>query len=144
MTDNHDVARLLYELGALSERLDDRTRRFRANAYRRAAATVAGLTEDVFALSIEELTALPGVGAGTAARIDEFRRTGTIERLEHLRALDPYGAEELLRVPGLGPTTVVKLRDALDVRDVAGLRAALDAERVRTVRVRTCHRATAA
>jgi DNA polymerase (family 10) len=133
-TDNHRVARLLYELGALSQRLDDRSRRFRANAYRRAADTVANLDADVLALTAEELTALPGVGAGTAARIDELRRTGTIARLEELRALDPYGAEELLRVPGLGPRTVARLRDALDVRDIAGLRAALASERVRTVR----------
>lgn len=133
-TGNQRVARLLYELGALSERLDDRSRRFRANAYRRAADTVANLDEDVLALTVEELTALPGVGPGTAARIDEVRRTGTIGRLEELRALDPYGAEELLRVPGLGPRNVARLRDALDVRDVAGLRAALDAQRVRTVR----------
>jgi DNA polymerase (family 10) len=134
VTGNDDVARLLYELGALSERLDDRSRRFRANAYRRAAATVAGLADDVLALSVDELTDLPGVGAGTAARIDEVRRTGTIARLEQLRSLDPHGAEELLRVPGLGPTTVAKLRDTLGVRDVAGLRAALAAEQVRTVR----------
>ena len=133
-TDNHRVARLLYELGALSERLDDRSRRFRANAYRRAADTVATLDEDVLALTVEQLTALPGVGAGTAARIDELRRTGTVARLDELRALDPYGAEELLRVPGLGPRKVARLRDALDVRDIAGLRAALDAQRVRTVR----------
>ena len=133
-TDNHRVARLLYELGALSERLDDRSRRFRANAYRRAADTVASTDEAVLGMTVEELTALPGVGPGTAARIDELRRTGTIARLDELRALDPYGAEELLRVPGLGPRTVARLRDALDVHDVAGLRAALDAQRVRTVR----------
>jgi DNA polymerase (family 10) len=133
-TDNHRVARLLYELGALSERLGERSHRFRANAYRRAADTVAGLDTDVLALTVDELTALPGVGPGTAARIDEIRRTGTIARLTELRALDPYGAEELLRVPGLGPRTVARLRDALDVRDLAGLHAALDAERVRTVR----------
>ena len=132
--DNQHVARLLHELGALSERLDDRSRRFRADAYRRAADTVADLTEDVLALSVDQLTALPGVGPGTAARIDEIRRTGTIARLEELRALDPFGAEELLRVPGLGPRTVARLRDTLGVRDIAGLRAALDAERVRTVR----------
>ena len=133
-SDNQRVARLLYELGALSERVDDRTRRFRAAAYRRAADTVAALDDDVLALSVEELTALPGVGAGTAARIDEIRRTGTVARLEELRARDPAGAEELLRVPGLGPRTVARLRDDLGVRDIAGLRAALDDEQLRTVR----------
>lgn len=132
--DNQRVARLLYELGALSGRDDDRTRRFRAAAYRRAADTVAALDDDVLTMSVDELTALPGVGAGTAARIDEIRRTGTVARLEELRARDPAGAEELLRVPGLGPRTVARLRDDLGVRDIAGLRAALDAERLRTVR----------
>ena len=132
--DNQRVARLLYELGALTERLDDRARRFRAGAYRRAADAVANLENDVLALSADELTALPGVGPGTSARIDEIRRTGTIALLDELRAQDPGGAEELLRVPGLGPRTVARLRDALGVRDIAGLQAALDEERVRTVR----------
>jgi DNA polymerase (family 10) len=133
-TYNQQVARLLYELGVLSERLDDRSRRFRARAYRRAAEAVAAMDTDVLALSDEALTAVPGIGAGTAARIAEIRRSGTIARLEELRALDPGGAEDLLRVPGLGPRTVARLRDALGVRDVAGLREALEDGRVRTVR----------
>ena len=132
--DNQRVARLLYELGVLSERLDDRSRRFRARAYRRAADAIATLDRDVATLSDEALAAVPGIGAGTIARIGEIRRTGTIARLAELRRLDPGGAEELLRVPGLGPRTVARLRDTLGVRDIAGLRAALNAGRVRTVR----------
>jgi DNA polymerase (family 10) len=131
---NLRVARLLYELGALTARTDDRSRRFRASAYRRAAEAVANLEDNVFTLPLEELTALPGIGPGTAARIGEIRRTDTIAQLEELRAQDPGGAEELLRVPGLGPRTVARLRDTLGVRDIAGLQAALDAQRVRTVR----------
>jgi DNA polymerase (family 10) len=132
--DNRQVARLLYELGLLSERLDDRSRRFRARAYRRAADAVAALDADVLALPDDALAAVPGIGSGTVARIDEIRRTGTIARLEQLRAVDPGGAEELLRVPGLGPRTVARLRDTLGIRDIAGLRVALHAGRVRTVR----------
>jgi DNA polymerase (family 10) len=131
---NQHVARLLYELGVLSERLDDRSRRFRARAYRLAADAVAALDADVLTLPDDELAAVPGIGSGTVARIEEIRRTGTIARLEQLRALDPGGAEELLRVPGLGPRTVARLRDTLGIRDIAGLRAALDAGQVRTVR----------
>jgi DNA polymerase (family 10) len=131
---NERVARLLYELGVLSERLDDRSRRYRARAYRRAADAVTALDVDVLSLPDDELAAVPGVGSGTVARIEEIRRTGTIARLEQLRALDPGGAEELLRVPGLGPRMVARLRDTLGIRDIAGLRAALDAGEVRTVR----------
>jgi DNA polymerase (family 10) len=133
-SDNLRVARLLYELGALTERANDRSRRYRASAYRRAAEAVASLDDDVLTLPLEELMALPGIGRGTAARIDEIRRTDTIAQLEELRAQDPGGAEELLRVPGLGPRTVARLRDSLGVRDIAGLQEALAAERVRTVR----------
>jgi DNA polymerase (family 10) len=132
--DNRQVARLLYELGVLSERLDDRSRRFRARAYRRAADAVAALDADVLTLPDDLLAAVPGIGSGTVARIDEIRRTGTIARLEQLRAVDPGGAEELLRVPGLGPRKVARLRDTLGIRDIAGLRAALHAGRVQTVR----------
>jgi DNA polymerase (family 10) len=132
--DNRQVARLLYELGVLSERLDDRSRRFRARAYRRAADAIAALDAEVLTLSDDALAAVPGIGSGTVARIDEIRRTGSIARLEQLRAIDPGGAEELLRVPGIGPRTVARLRDTLGVRDIAGLRTALDAGQVRKVR----------
>lgn len=134
MTRNIDIARMLYELGVLSERLDDRSRRFRGRAYRNAAEAVAALDDDVLSLPSEQLAGVPGLGSGTLARIDEIRRTGTIARLEELRALDPGGAEELLRVSGLGPRTVARLRDELGVRRIADLHRALDEQRLRRLR----------
>ena len=122
---NAAIARRLYELGTLVERSDDEGRRFRAAAYRRAAQAIAGLDRDVTTMDHEELVTVPGVGPGVAARIAELLRTGTIRRLDELRARDPAGSEALLRVPGLGPRSVARLRDALGVTDVAGLRAAV-------------------
>ncbi|WP_370326679.1 helix-hairpin-helix domain-containing protein [Euzebya sp.] len=134
LTGNADVARLLYELGALTGRSRQRGDRYRAEAYRRAAAAVAAAPVEVLALSERDLTAIPGVGAGTAARIAELRRTGTIAALERLRAADPAGVEGLLAVPGIGPVTAARLRDALGVRDIDGLRVALAAGRLEAVR----------
>jgi competence protein ComEA len=53
-----------------------------------------------------ELRALPGIGPALAKRIVEFRR-----------AEGPFGAvEDLRRVRGIGPRTVARLRDRLEVR----------------------------
>ena len=59
--------------------------------------SVLGLPVDVNTASVEELTSLPGVGPKIAQRIVEGR---------------PYtGADDLLRVRGIGRKTLAKMRD---------------------------------
>ncbi len=91
---------------------------FRVNAYRRAADTVSGLGEDV-SLLLErggraELEALPNIGKGIAAAIEEILHTGRWSQLERMRGtLDP---EKLLQtVPGIGPVLARKIHDTLHV-----------------------------
>ncbi|HUG85936.1 MAG TPA: helix-hairpin-helix domain-containing protein [Euzebya sp.] len=130
---NQHVARLLYELGALTARTGRPGDRFRASAYRRAADAVAASHLDVLQAEVE-LRALPGIGTGTAARITEIRRTGTVQALERLRASDPAGVEDLLRIPGIGPVTAARLRDTLGFRDLEELRRAVQTGRLEQVR----------
>ena len=47
--------------------------------------------------------AIPAVGAHTADKLLEFRRTGRITALEDLHAQLPAGLRALLGIPGLGP-----------------------------------------
>lgn len=54
--------------------------RFKANAYRKAAKTIAALEQAV--TSGAEARALPGVGEKIAAKIDEFLATGKLQKLE--------------------------------------------------------------
>lgn len=107
---------------------------FRVRAYERALETIRSHPGELSALSEKDLTKLDGVGASTAKKIREFYDSGTIGKLEELRKKYPPGFVELSRIPGLGPKTLQRLRAELGVEDVAGLRAALAAQRLRTVK----------
>jgi putative hydrolase len=100
---------------------------FRVGAYRRAADTIAGLSEDLPALverqGMEGLLALPNIGRGLATAIDEILRTGRWVQLERLRGvLDP---EKLLQsVPGIGPRLAQRIHDELHVDTLEALELA--------------------
>jgi DNA polymerase (family 10) len=103
---------------------------FRVRAYQNAQRAVAGLDRDVAGMSAAELAQVRGIGKSIAARIREYVDSGTIAKLEQLRAAHPAGKRDLLKVPGLGPKTVELLASELGVTDLDGLRAALDDGRV--------------
>lgn len=128
---NDDVARLLNELAVLTEMEDGSPQSFRVRAYRNAVRAVAGCNQDVTAMSADDLAKLRGVGRSIAAKIREYAETGSIAKLEELRGRYPKGQRELMRVPGLGPKTIALLHRVLGVADVATLRAAIEAGRLR-------------
>jgi len=128
---NVEVALLLRELARLTELEEGSVQSFRVRAYQRAVDAVRSLETDVTGLSFEELRAVDGIGDRIARKIREYVETGRIGKLEELRSRYPPGMLELLKVPGLGPKTVLMLRDHLGVTDVDGLRAALEGHRVR-------------
>src|SRR3974390_3084733 len=102
---------------------------FRVRAYRRAAQTVRGnskeLWEDVAAG--RELDRLPGIGADLAGKIAEIVTTGRCELLQQLRSRAAPGQAELLRLPGLGPKRVRRLKMRHRITTPAELQAALAA-----------------
>jgi DNA polymerase (family X) len=127
---NDEVARLLAELAALTELDEASPQAFRVRAYQNAQRAVAQLPRDVGDLSASELAQVRGIGKSIASRIREYVDTGTIGKLEELRAKHPAGKRDLLKVPGLGPKTVELLATELGVTDLDGLRAALDDGRI--------------
>jgi DNA polymerase (family 10) len=61
--------------------------KFRINSYRRVGRVVKDLTDDIRVLhDAGVLREVPGIGKGTAAKIEEFLDTGTIGMLEELSA----------------------------------------------------------
>ncbi len=109
---------------------------FRVNAYRRAAATIAGLAGDMEALYHESgrdgLEALPGIGRGIATAIEEMIRSGRWSQLERMRGeLDP---EKLLQaVPGIGPGLARRIHDSLHVDTLQALEVAAHDGRLQQV-----------
>jgi DNA polymerase (family 10) len=125
---NEEVAALLREYAELTQITGGDV--FRARNYEKAARSVRGWGDDIGQLGVKELRAIPGVGASIAAKIAEYRQTGSIRALEDLRAKIPAGVLELTRVPGLGPKRALQLNRDLGVQSVEDLAAAITAGRL--------------
>lgn len=119
------VAARLREAAALL--LQQGANPFRVNAYRRAAATIEALREDLRQLQAREdgagLDGLPGIGRGIAAAVREMLATGRWSQLERLRgSADP--ATLLATIPGIGPDLARRIHDRLGIETLEALEAA--------------------
>jgi histidinol phosphatase-like PHP family hydrolase len=104
---------------------------FRVRNYERAAKAVGGYPEDIGAMPEARLTAISGVGKSTAAKIAEYRRTGTIAAVDELRGRLPAGAGQLAKVPGVGPKRALQLARELGIGSVDELAEAARGGRLR-------------
>jgi len=125
MPSNQDVARVLQELVDLMTMEEGSKQAFRVRAYEKAVAAVQAMTEPVADMSESRLVKIPGIGKSTAAKIREYVTTGEVARITALRKKFPPGMMQLTRIPGLGPKTVVLLRDRLGIESVEQLEAAI-------------------
>lgn len=105
---------------------------FRIRAYRNAARTLSGLSEDAGAMLARgvDLTALPGIGDDLAGKIREIVATGSCAVLAQLREAVPGQAAALLRLPGLGPRRVQVLQRDLHVATLDDLAKAAREHRI--------------
>jgi hypothetical protein len=122
---NADVAAKLREAADLLARQGANP--FRVAAYRRAAESIAELSRGVDDLLRAEgpagLDALPHVGPGIAAAIQEIVRTGRFRLLDRLRgALDPVALFET--IPGVGPELARRIHDTLGIDTLEALEIA--------------------
>src|ERR1700678_1367891 len=120
---NEEIAALLREYAELTQITGGDV--FRVRNYEKAARSVRGWGEDLGELDLKALREIPGVGASIAAKIAEFRETGSIGALEELRSRIPPGVLELTKVPGLGPKRALQLNRDLGVESVDDLAAAI-------------------
>jgi DNA polymerase (family 10) len=125
---------LFRELAQLTVLDEGSPNAFRVRAYENAIEAISSYRGDLEALSEKELTAIGGIGQSTAKKIREFYQGGMIPKLEELRRKYPPDFVELCKVPGLGPKTLLRLRSELGIQNLEGLRAALDAKKLRDVR----------
>jgi hypothetical protein len=128
---NQEVAALLREYAELLGLAGGD--QFRVRSYEKAAKAVAGYPDDVGMLPERALTRVPGVGPSVAAKIAEYRRTGTIKAVDDLRAKVPPGALVLAKVPGVGPRRALQIAGELGITSVAELEEAVGNGRLRGV-----------
>jgi DNA polymerase (family 10) len=129
-----DVLDMLRELAELTMLEEGDPQSFRVRAYESAAQAVAAQATDLGRLTDKELQKIQGIGKSTAAKIRELLETGHVDKLEGLRKKHPAAVVALLKLPGLGPKTVKKLRAELGVESIADLRRALGDKKLRDLK----------
>ena len=133
MTTTRHVLAMLGELITLSALDEGSPQSFKVRAYEKAKLSLEADGRDLTALTMTELTKIDGVGKATASKIREFVDTGSVDKLVKLRAAYPPEFVELSRIPGLGPKTLKLVRSELSIENVEQLKAAIEAEQLRTL-----------
>jgi DNA polymerase (family 10) len=129
-----DVLDMLTELAELTILDEGDPQSFRVRAYENASHGIGAYVGDLAALDLKGLQAIENVGKSTAEKIRELLTTGKVAKLEGLRAKHPPGVVALMRLPGVGPKAVARLRGELGVQSVDDLRAALAAQKLRALK----------
>ena len=129
----NDVLEMLRELGELTMLDEQDPQSFRVRAYESAAQAIAAYPGDVGGLSAKELQKIEGIGKSTAEKIRELLDTGKVAKLEGLRGKHPPSVVALLRIQGLGPKALQRLRVELGVQSIDDLRRVLAEKRLRTL-----------
>src|SRR5215203_5066206 len=130
---NAEIAAALRELGILYEL--DGADRFRVQAYREAARTVAESPVSIEQLAAEgRLTELPAIGSTLAEKIETLIETGSIPSADKLKQKFPATLVEVTRVPGLGAKTARRIHDELGVENLTQLKEAAEQGRIAGMR----------
>ena len=115
MERNKKLAEIFERMADILEFLGDNP--FRIRTYRRVAKVIENLPMDVGeALESGYLYKIKGIGGSTIAKIEEFLKTGTLQKYEELRKKVPEGLLELMEIPGVGPKTLKVAYEKFGVR----------------------------
>jgi DNA polymerase (family 10) len=132
--DKFAIAAALQEIAALLE-LKGGKDRFKARAYQTGARVVAGLSEDIGEVVLENrLTSRRGIGDALASQIEQLYLSGESSVLRGLKKEFPPGIVELSGVPGLSLNKIKTLHEALGITSVAELKAAAEARKIRNIK----------
>jgi DNA polymerase (family 10) len=128
-----DVLDMLRELAELTMLEEGDPQSFRVRAYESAAQAISAQATDLGRMTAKELQQIEGVGKSTAEKIRELLEKGKVEKLEALRAKHPRSVVALLRIQGLGPKALKRLRSELGVESIDDLRRVLAEQKLRAL-----------
>ena len=128
-----DVLDMLRELAELTMLEEGDPQSFRVRAYESAAQAISAQATDLGRLTARELQQIEGIGKSTAEKIRELLEKGKVEKLEGLRQKHPRSVVELLRIQGLGPKALKRLRAELGVQSIDDVRRVLVEKKLRAL-----------
>ena len=129
---NIEVAELLNEI---ADYLEFSNETFKVRAYRKAALVIESLSENIEQVWKEgRVTELPGIGEGIAKKIDDFLKNSKSGYLDELKKKTPVDMEQLGAIAGVGPKTILKLYNELNVKNAAGLEKAAKEGKIQNIK----------
>lgn len=128
MKKNKKLAKILNRIADYLEMEEVKHKPF---AYQRAASSILELDKDIKELYEDSgrkgLENVSGVGQAIADKVEEYLLTGEVEYLQRLQKKFPVDMDDLLRVEGLGPKSIKKLYEELEVKTLSDLKRAAKA-----------------
>ena len=79
---------------------------FKIRSYQGGLNALERLDQDLMAMNLQDLGAIPGIGKSILEAIQSLKETGTFPALDALIGQTPAGVLEILQVKGLGPKKV--------------------------------------
>lgn len=129
---NHDIADHFELLSKLMDIHGDDS--FRAKSYASAAFRIEKVPEPLAALNVEQLKALPAIGASLAKKIEELNQSGKLSALEGYLEKTPKGVVEMLNIKGIGPKKIALLWQDLGIESIGELEYACQENRLVTLK----------
>lgn len=125
---NSEIAEIFNNMAAYIQMENDKNSFFRSRALRTAAESLEKFPYDLskpeWYQDPKKLESIEGIGKSTAYHIQEYVLTGKIQDYEDMKNKSPVNLEELLKVQGVGPKTIIKLYNELGVTDLNSLKEA--------------------
>ena len=129
-----DVLDMLRELSELTLLDEGDPQSFRVRAYESAAQAIGAQATDLGSMTLQDLQKIEGIGKSTAEKIRELLTTGKVQKVEGLRAKHPPAVVALLKIQGLGPKALKRLRAELGVASIDDLRRVLGEHKLRALK----------
>jgi len=118
---NEEISHIFNDIADILEIKEENV--FRIRAYRKAAETIEGLTEDVALLAKKkDLSELPGIGKDLAGKILEYIKTGRMKAYEDLKKSIAKPVLEMMSIPGVGAKTAQILYSKLKIKSINDLK----------------------
>lgn len=133
---NQQIAEIFDEIADMLE-VEEGEHRFEVLAYRKAALSLSGLTEDVSEiygrLGINGLTEIPGIGKGLAGKIAEFLESGKMSKYTAMKRKYPLDFKNLTRIQGMGSKKAYRLYKEIGIKTVDDLKRAAEKHMIRSI-----------
>jgi DNA polymerase (family X) len=132
--DNRIIADMLDEIASMLSIEETPSSRFEVRAYQKAGLTIGTLqeaVEDIYRKDgVKGLMTLPGIGKGIARSIEEYIKTGRMEKYDYLKKMYPIDMKGLTSIEGLGAKKAVALYRQLGVKSIADLKKAVQQHKI--------------